>query len=156
MDDATKKLRPNVKYRAGEFDYIYETDELGRISKFETDNLQLTTREQRLKHNPNTPGKQSGDYAGHLAGDRFGGSPDIDNLVSQSSDVNLSKYKKIENEWERAIKDGKKVEVKVDVKYEGEASRPTSFESSIVSTYLPSFHSFFSRPAQGQTAGGGS
>ncbi len=128
MDDATKKLRPNVKYRAGEFDYIYETDELGRISKFETDNLQLTTREQRLKHNPNTPGKQSGDHAGHLAGDRFGGSPDIDNLVSQSSDVKLRKYKKIENEWERAIKDGKKVEVKVDVKYEGEASRPTSFD----------------------------
>lgn len=110
------------------FDYIYETDDLGRISKFETDNLQLTTREQRLKHNPNTPGKQSGDHAGHLVGDRFGGSPDIDNLVSQSSDVNLSKYKKIENEWERAIKDGKKVKVDVDIKYDGDGLRPSKFD----------------------------
>lgn len=38
------KIKPNVNYKAGEFDYIYETDNLGRISKFETDNLQLTKR----------------------------------------------------------------------------------------------------------------
>ncbi|WP_229596563.1 DNA/RNA non-specific endonuclease [Rossellomorea vietnamensis] len=82
-------LRPNIRYRTGEYEYLYETDHMGRISKFETENLQLTKREERLPHSKNTPGKVKGqDHAGHLAGDRFGGSPKLDNLVSQLSDVN--------------------------------------------------------------------
>ena len=93
------KLKADITYKTGEFDYIYKTDSKGRISNWSTDDLQLTERAERLTHNPNTPGKIEGDHAGHLAGDRFGGSPEIDNLVSQSSSVNLSEYKKIENQW---------------------------------------------------------
>ena len=125
--DELGNLKPNAKYKTGEFDYIYETDSLGRIEKFETDNLQLTTRDSRLSHNPNTPGKIDGDHAGHIAGDRFGGSPDIDNLVSQSSNVNLSQYKKIENQWAKAIEEGKSVSVDVNVKYDGDSLRPSEF-----------------------------
>lgn len=62
-----------MKYKAGEYQYDHETDSMGRLSEFETDNLQLTKREDRLDHNPNTPGKEKGDHRGHLAGDRFGG-----------------------------------------------------------------------------------
>lgn len=86
------RLKPDIRYKTGEYDYFYETDNLGRIEKFKTDKLQLTEREKRLSHSKNTPGKVKGqDHAGHLAGDRFGGSPKIDNLVSQLSDVNLKK-----------------------------------------------------------------
>ncbi|HLS60806.1 MAG TPA: DNA/RNA non-specific endonuclease [Virgibacillus sp.] len=49
------------------------------------------------------------DHAGHLAGDRFRGSPELDNLASQSSAVNLSEYKRIENEWAQAIDEDKSV-----------------------------------------------
>ena len=121
------KLKPNIKYKAGEYDYLYKTDEMGRINKFETDNLKLTERGSRLPHNPDTPGKLAGDHAGHLAGDRFGGSPELDNLVSQSSNVNLSQYKKIENQWATAIKEGKQVKVNVDIKYDGNGLRPSEF-----------------------------
>lgn len=121
------KLKPNIKYKAGEYDYLYETDNMGRISKFETDNLQLTNRDSRLPHNPNTPGKLEGDHAGHLAGDRFGGSSELDNLVSQASNVNLSQYKKIENQWAKAIEEGKNVKVNVEVKYDGDSLRPSKF-----------------------------
>ncbi|OSX90417.1 hypothetical protein S3E15_01824 [Bacillus mycoides] len=38
------RLKPNIRYKAGEYDYFYETDSLGRIEKFETDKLQLTER----------------------------------------------------------------------------------------------------------------
>ncbi|GIN14192.1 hypothetical protein J26TS2_40590 [Shouchella clausii] len=120
-------LKSNVRYKSGEYNYSYETDNLGRISKFETDNLQLTTRENRLSHNPNTPGKQPGDHAGHLAGDRFGGSPELDNLVSQSSNINLSQYKKLENQWANAVKEGKQVNVNVKIEYSGNSSRPSTF-----------------------------
>ncbi|MRI68741.1 hypothetical protein GH885_20775 [Gracilibacillus thailandensis] len=79
-----------------------------------------------------TPGKEPEDHAGHLAGDRFGGSPELDNLVSQSSSVNLSKYKKLENKWAKAIEEGKHISVNVKVNYEKNALRPSSFEIKYV------------------------
>lgn len=120
----------NIRYKTGEYDYFYETDNLGRIEKFETDKLQLTEREKRLSHSKNTLGKVKGqDHAGHLAGDRFGGSPKIDNLVSQLSDVNMKQYKKIENEWATALKEKPPKEVTVDVEiiYHGNDMRPKEF-----------------------------
>ncbi|GGJ41846.1 DNA/RNA non-specific endonuclease [Virgibacillus salexigens] len=122
------KLKPNVKYQAGEYNYQYKTDGLGRLTDFNADDLKLTKRNNRLSHKSNTPGKEPGDHAGHLAADRFGGSPDLDNLVSQSSGVNLSKYKKLENQWAKAIEEGKDVSVNVKVNYEGNSLRPSSFD----------------------------
>ncbi|WP_297430665.1 DNA/RNA non-specific endonuclease, partial [Clostridium sp.] len=122
------KLKPDIRYKAGEFDYYYETDSSGRLTKFETDDLQFTEREERLSNSKNTPGKIKGkDHAGHLAGDRFGGSPKIDNLVSQLSEVNLSEYKKIENLWAEAISSGQNVTVDMDIVYEGSSLRPSEF-----------------------------
>lgn len=124
------KLKPNIKYKTGEYDYLYETDNEGRITKFETNKLQLTKRKSRLSHSKNTPGKIKGkDDAGHLAGDRFGGSPKIDNLVSQLSDVNKKQYKKIENKWAAALneKPPKKVTATVDVIYSEKDMRPDKF-----------------------------
>ncbi|PFK29003.1 hypothetical protein COI93_23730 [Bacillus cereus] len=124
------RLKPDIRYKTGEFDYFYETDSLGRIEKFETDKLQLTKREKRLSHSKNTPGKVKGqEHAGHLAGDRFGGSPKIDNLVSQLSDVNLKQYKKIEEKWAAALKaePPKEVTVDVEIVYAGNDMRPEKF-----------------------------
>ncbi|WP_280516138.1 T7SS effector LXG polymorphic toxin [Bacillus sp. NTK034] len=122
------KLKPNIKYQAGEYDYLYKTDESGRLTEFNAGDLKLTERDNRLPHKSNTPGKEPGDHAGHLAADRFGGSPDLDNLVSQSSSVNLSKYKKLENQWAKAIEEGKDVSVNVKINYEGNSLRPSGFD----------------------------
>lgn len=113
------RLKPDIRYKTGEYDYFYETDK-----------LQLTEREKRLSHSKNTLGKVKGqDHAGHLAGDRFGGSPKIDNLVSQLSDVNMKQYKKIENEWAAALKEKPPKEVTVDVEiiYHDNDMRPKEF-----------------------------
>jgi hypothetical protein len=125
--DETGKLMPNVIYKSGEFNYDYETDSLGRIERFSASDLHLTTRTDRLPHDQDTPGKLPSDHAGHLAGDRFGGSSELDNLVSKSSDVNLSQYKKIENQWAKAIGEGLKVQVHVDIEYDNSNLRPTKF-----------------------------
>ena len=121
-------MKPNVKYQTGEYKYNYETDANGRVTNWNADNLQLTKRTSRLKHNSNTLGKLEGDQAGHLAGDRFGGSSKLDNIVSQSKNVNMSQYKKIENQWAKAIKEGKNVSTNVTVKYEGNSLRPAEFK----------------------------
>ena len=39
----------------------------------------------------------------------------------------MSKYKKIENQWARAIKNGQKVSVDIEVKYDGDSMRPVGF-----------------------------
>ena len=51
----------------------------------------------------------------------------MDNLVSQYWLVNVSSYKKLENEWYRAIQAGKTVEVDVEVVYDGDDLRPSMF-----------------------------
>ena len=126
--DEVGKLKPNVKYQTGEFEYLYQTDGLGRLTDWNASELQLTERNGRLPHDSSTPGKLPGDHAGHLAGDRFGGSPEIDNLVSQLSDVNLSDYKKLENQWAKALEEGKDVSVNVKVNYVDDNLRPDSFD----------------------------
>ena len=121
-------LKPNIEYSTGEYGYQYETDENGRISSFKTDNLQLTEREDRLPHNSQTFDKGEFDDAGHLFGDRFGGSPELDNLVSQDSHINRSEYKAMENEWADAIRNGSHVEVSGEVGYDSDSHRPSSFD----------------------------
>ena len=51
----------------------------------------------------------------------------MDNLVSQYWLVNVSSYKKLGNEWYRAIQAGKTVEVDVEVVYDGDDLRPSVF-----------------------------
>src|SRR5699024_1037092 len=44
--DKFGKLKPNSKYQTGEYEYLYETDELGIIHKFEAEDLKLTKRKE--------------------------------------------------------------------------------------------------------------
>ena len=64
-----------------------------------------------------------------MVADRFEGSPKLDNLVSQLSDVNLKQYKKVENEWAAALKEkpSKEVTVNVEITYSGDNLRPATF-----------------------------
>lgn len=125
-----KVPKPNVVYEAGEHRYLYRTDEVGRIDRAYAEDLQLKLHEGRLPHNSNTPDKEIGDHAGHIFGDLFGGSPELDNVLSQAKDVNLKEYRRIERKWEAALKSEppKKVEVDIKINYDGSSMRPTSFE----------------------------
>ena len=131
------ELKPNIKYQTGEHEYIYETNGEGLISRASTDNLQVKTHEGRLAHNSNTYGKEAGDQAGHIFGDRFGGSPELDNLVSQAQKVNQSEFKIIENEWAKALNNGKKVMVDIEINYDGISRRTKSFDISYTIDDIP-------------------
>ena len=75
----------------------------------------------------NTPGKETGDHAGHLIADRFGGSNQLDNLVSQLAHLNLSGYKIMENRWASILDAGGTVSVNINVLYDGDYVRPSGF-----------------------------
>ena len=144
--DEKGNLKPDVVYLSGEHNYLYETDELGRITKFEAKELKLKealieeralakkegrkVKSVRDSHETNTPGKLPNDAAGHLAADRFGGSGGIDNLVSQAENLNNGDYKKLENLWDQALSEvpPKKVHVQVEALYKGSEKRPYAFK----------------------------
>ncbi|GAA1011939.1 hypothetical protein GCM10009551_097370 [Nocardiopsis tropica] len=121
-------LKPDTIYETGENGgYRYRTDKDGHIAQFDIKSLKSTTRSDRLNHDPNTPGKLEGDHAGHLVADRYGGSPKLDNIVSQLRSVNLSAYKKLENQWGRALDEGKDVSVRGRI-INDLTGRPATFE----------------------------
>ena len=72
-------------------------------------------------------GGVDGDHAGHMIGHRFTGDQGAKNLFPQNGNFNTSAYKKIENEWGRAIAQGYEVQVNVKLKPPG-AARPTEVE----------------------------
>ena len=121
------KLLPNCTYTTGEHGYIYVTNERSLIEYARADELQLKEHDQRLPHSRNTLGKLPGDDAGHLFGDLFGGSPKLDNLVSQARDVNRKEFRKIEREWEAALRNKQTVSAEIKIDYEAGSSRPSKF-----------------------------
>lgn len=123
--DENGHLLPNVEYVTGEYDYHYETDSLGRIARVFTGSLHLTSREKRLRNASAVPGKQLGDDAGHLIGDRFGGSNKLDNLIAQLRHKNRGAYNVLEKTWADAIRAGSNVSLNIELQYEGDNPRPT-------------------------------
>lgn len=130
-------LKPNQEYKAGENGYTYKTAANGNISSAHADELKFKTHDGRLNHNSNTAGKLPGDDAGHLFADQFGGSPELDNLVSQKSGLNRGikgnpkTYRNMEKQWSTALKNGQKVtDIDINLSYKNGSSRPSAFDVS--------------------------
>ena len=122
-------LKPNTEYTTGEYDYKYKTDNQGRIKHFETDKLHMKKHEGRLPHASNTPDKLPTDHAGHIIADQFGGSPNLDNIISQDGNLNTHAYRDMERSWANAINNGQQVtDVRIDLTYPKGSSRPSSFK----------------------------
>ncbi len=133
------KLEPDAVYTAGRrgakdmagrpIKYIYQTDHLGRIIKAHARPLQRpATKLPRGSHHRRPAGKRTGDHAGHLFADIFGGSGRLDNIVAQLDDVNLSKMRTIENDWARRLDAGEVFDVDIDILYDKDGLRPIGFE----------------------------
>ena len=134
-----KELLPNIQY-VTEDGYRYSTDEFGRISKVEVDELVLKKgarnsysqrvagREDRVVEADTVEGLDDG---GHLIGTQFNGSGDLDNLVSMNRDINRlgGAWFNMEKEWAKALKETPPRKVTVDIQpvYSGNSLRPDSF-----------------------------
>ncbi|PRZ12364.1 DNA/RNA non-specific endonuclease [Laceyella sediminis] len=123
-------MKQNVEYATPD-GYTFKTDSEGRISYCEAD-LQLG----RGKRNAYAQRKVGGedrlddDDGGHLIASIFNGSGNIDNLVPMNGNLNRGGWKRLENMWSQALKDGDDVKVKITPRYQGSSNRPSSFEIS--------------------------
>jgi len=64
-----------------------------------------------------------------LIATRFDGTAEGVNLVPQDANLNRGAWKRMENEWARALQEGKQVKVDVEISYpSGTTSRPGAFD----------------------------
>ena len=127
------KLLSNITFVIG--NVKYQTDDLGRVVRVTFENLQLKPEGQvrkALNHiSIEDIGKGfelPGDHKGHIIGDQFCGSNSIANLVPMGQDLNLSKYKKIENIWADAIRNEQIVDGTIEFLYDGVSFRPSRMD----------------------------
>lgn len=123
-------LKPNHIYTHN--GATYRTDELGRVTDVVIPRLarHAPVRDpyaQRMVGKAGEPG-EPGDQGGHMVGARFGGSDEGYNLVPQNANLNLGKWKAMENDWDRAVKAGQDVSVRIRPRYTSEDARPAWFD----------------------------
>jgi len=113
--------------------YTFRTDELGRVSQAEG-NLEFVTRArnqtQQGKAVDLKDGVKEQDDAGHLFASEFNGPGEQINYLPMRSNVNRAggEWRKLEIEWENALKAGKEVKVEMKFLFGGNSKRPEFFQ----------------------------
>jgi|GEM_PF-1262107 len=125
-----KVLKPNVEYTDAN-GYKYVTDDAGRITNAKGNlNLNEGTRNPYAQRTVGGVDRLPTDDGGHLIGNQFNGSGQIDNLVPQNSGINRSggEWYKMEQDWAGALKYGNSVKVDIKPNYPSNSVRPSSFK----------------------------
>ena len=73
-------------------------------------------------------GVKGSDQGGHIIAACFSGPGEQINLYPQSATLNQIDWKYMENEWAKALGEGKKVKVEIKAIFDGESKRPNRFE----------------------------
>jgi hypothetical protein len=124
---------PNTDYKFN--DSVYKTDDLGRVQ--EASFSPSATSADRNLYQQSQAGQTGGikdglpnDQGGHINGAQNGGAGEQINYLPQDTVVNNGDYKKLENIWAQAAKNGDDVKVTVKPTYTGNSKRPDSFDVS--------------------------
>ena len=127
----TIELTPETTIKHGNFSAT--TDSFGRPIINKVENVQISgDKRQSLSSKLRDASYLEDDHRGHLIADHLGGPASKENIVPQTEEVNLSKFKTIEKKVEQLVKEGKKVDYEVKSNYDGKDQRPSSFEVKIV------------------------
>ena len=132
-DRLNGELKPHATYQVGK--YTYQTDEMGRVVTV-SGKLDLT-KQDRNTYQQTKAGKTAGikdgaegDEGGHLIASIFNGPGEQINYAAMDGNLNKGVWKKMENDWAKAIKGPppKNVDVKINAIYEGGSKRAEAFE----------------------------
>jgi hypothetical protein len=123
----TSNKPPKVVTRNG---YRFELDAQNRVVKVEGD-LQLDPsqpRNQKAQLKAGGTDRKDDDDGGHYIGRRFKGPTDEFNHFAQNLNLNRGEFKKLENAWERDLKAGKRVRVRIGPYFDKKSLRPDGLE----------------------------
>lgn len=110
--------------------YEFRVDSIER-TRLGTGSLKLDSSQVRSRTAQSSAGgkdRLASDQGGHFIGVRFNGPTDRFNHFAQDARFNNGAYKAMENGWERDLKSGKKVYVRITPEYSGASMRPYAIE----------------------------
>ena len=122
------ELNPNTEYTVNGI--TYKTDAQGRIVSWEGKPGYNPEAERDGEAQTEAGGedRQDGDDGGHLVARVLDGSSGNENIVPMRDTVNRGDYKKAKNEIAKAKQEGKDVQDRGNIIYEGDSSRPSKIE----------------------------
>ncbi len=82
-------------------------------------------RSRKVQRDVGKPDRLPKDHGGHFIGRQFGGPETRYNHFAQNARFNNSNYRKLENDWKRELKAGRKVRVDIQASYRGNSNRPS-------------------------------
>lgn len=115
-----------------------ETDELGRLSYVHLPDVKIINGKHAKRNGlaQRTAGWEDrlpDDNGGHMIAHTFGGSPDIDNMVAQNAWSNQhGAWRQLERDITKEVKNGSSVDYSININYEGNSFRPSSFDAKYV------------------------
>ncbi|WWW14540.1 hypothetical protein Spiro2_001426 [Spirobacillus cienkowskii] len=122
--------KPNRIYKVNEH-VDYHTDEFGRVffvkGDFDKETLEILGRNDYRTGQVGKLGK-SDNHGGHIIARILGGAGEKLNLVPMNGEFNRREWFEMEKLWADAIKDGKKVELKIEPVYLEKGVRPDKFK----------------------------
>ncbi len=123
------ELLPNTEYTVN--GNKYKTDERG--NKVSCDSQPEYTEEgsRNMKEQKESGGdeRQEDDDGGHIIARILGGAEGEENLVPMRRTINRGDYKRMENEIAKALQEGKKATIHIDIAYDGDSSRPSKIRA---------------------------
>ena len=123
------ELLPNTEYTIN--GNTYRTDEYGNKVSCDSEPKYTDEGTRNIKEQKEVGGeeRQDDDDGGHIIAKILGGAEGDENLVPMRRTINRGDYKKMENEIAKALQDGKKVTVHIDLEYDGESQRPSKIRA---------------------------
>lgn len=123
---------PNTEYTVN--GNTYRTNEYGNKDSCDAEPEIIEEGKRNITEQRESGGEDrlEGDQGGHIIARILGGAEGEENLVPMRGTINQGDYKKMELEIKKALEEGKKVSIHIDLEYKGESSRPTK----IIATYM--------------------
>lgn len=118
-------LLPNTQYTVN--GNTYRTDEHGNKISCDSEPTYTEDGYRNNKEQKESGGeeRQEDDDGGHIIAKILGGAEGEENLVPMRRTINRGDYKKMENEISKALREGKKVTVHIDLEYDEDSHRPS-------------------------------
>lgn len=123
------ELLPNKEYTVN--GNKYRTDEHGNKVSCDSEPSYTEDGTRNTKEQKESGGeeRQDDDDGGHIIAKILGGAEGEENLVPMRRTINRGDYKKMENEISKALQEGKKVNIHIDLVYDGDSQRPSKIRA---------------------------
>lgn len=123
------KLVPNMKYDVDGFSYQTDSNGLVKAVSAKIFNATRIRLDYQQAKSVKIKDGLRGDQGAHLIAARFFGPGEQINVVPMSDELNLGRWKLMENSWAEAFNANKFVEIKVEIRvvYDQNSKRPIKF-----------------------------